>query len=422
MTCNNKNNTSNRCGCDFNVKTVGVADVANINIDGSNRAGLNWTEISVPEILSVPVLKPDIESIDQVYANVQLNSTKLIETPFAYRRYVLFDFFNSTQGLLTVLPGLSTELTTTVNALLAPITGALTTAINALISALKLLPAPTPGQSQVLVLLQNILNSISELVTSINNALADVVSAITGLIAAIGAVPFLPDVICGLITSLTNALNSLVELVNSVPTFLAAVLSSLQAVTGLVGPALAALINAIISILTTGVLSPDAVKALVNAVIDVVTDILEAVGLVNCDEAYAFEVISNAEGTCLSGRKIIIEGILKQKVVYTAEVETQSVHSAHYEIPFSAFIIPYANFEGLTYEEGIQVYDPANPTTPKIINGFRVAANQQIIPNLCEEFNVDTYIEDVFIYAMNPRTIFKNVTVFLRARATATCS
>ena len=110
MTCNNQNNTSNRCGCEFNLKTVGVANVANISIDGSNREALNWTEISVPEILAVPALKPDIESVDQVYANIQLNSTKLIETPFAYERYVLFSFFNSANDLLPLCLGLCSSI------------------------------------------------------------------------------------------------------------------------------------------------------------------------------------------------------------------------------------------------------------------------------------------------------------------------
>lgn len=421
MICGNQNNTSNGCGCDFNVKTIGVADVTNINIDGKNRTGLNWTEISVPEILSVPALKPDIESIDQVYANIALNSTRLVETPFAYKKYILYDFYESTQGLDTSLPPLSTALSTAVNALLAPITGALTTAINTAITAIKALIIPLPGDQAALTVLQNILNSINQLVAEISAALAEVVNTISSLVAAVNAVPFLPEVICNLIVALISALDALQILVSAVPTFLATVLTELQGLTGLT-PAIQLLITAIITILTTGVLSPTAVQTLVNAVLTAIINILNAVGVVNCEEAYVIVLISNVEGTCLSGRKLIIEGVLKQKVIYTAEVAEQSVHSAHYEIPFSAFIIPYANFDGLAYREGIEVYNPENPTVPAVINGFIIGANQEINPNLCEEFIIDSYIEDIFIYAMDPRTIFKNVTVFLRARVAASCS
>lgn len=89
--------------------------------------------------------------------------------------------------------------------------------------------------------------------------------------------------------------------------------------------------------------------------------------------------VENAEGTRLTGRKLIVEGIVNQKIVYTAEVDDQSVHSAHFEIPFSAFIIMPAN-------------TPEN-----------------------SEFKIDKCVEDVFVKALDNRTIFKNVTLFLRA-------
>ena len=53
----------------------------------------------------------------------------------------------------------------------------------------------------------------------------------------------------------------------------------------------------------------------------------------------AGEDIPNAECTNLTGRKLIIEGFLKQKVIYTAADDEQSLHSANFEIPFSTFII-----------------------------------------------------------------------------------
>ena len=132
-------------------------------------------------------------------------------------------------------------------------------------------------------------------------------------------------------------------------------------------------------------------------------------------------LIGNAEGTCLSGRKLIIEGTLKQKIVYTAEVDTQSVHSAHYEVPFMAFIIPYAKFEGLTYQKNIEVYDPVT-NGPIFINGYVYDPSVGIAVDLCEEFNIEKCIEDVYVYALDPRRIFKNVTVFLKAKPGSSCN
>ena len=118
---------------------------------------------------------------------------------------------------------------------------------------------------------------------------------------------------------------------------------------------------------------------------------------------------------------MIIEGTLKQKIVYTAEVDTQSVHSAHYEVPFMAFIIPYAKFEGLTYQKNIEVYDPVT-NGPISINGYVYNPDEGITVDLCEEFTIEKCIEDVYVYALDPRRIFKNVTVFLKAKPGASCN
>lgn len=86
----------------------------------------------------------------------------------------------------------------------------------------------------------------------------------------------------------------------------------------------------------------------------------------------------NPEGTLLSGKKLIIEGIIHQKIIYTANTTVQSVHSAHFQIPFSAFIVMRADLK--------------------------------------EPFCIDVCVEDVFVKAFGPRQIFKNVTLFLRAK------
>lgn len=89
--------------------------------------------------------------------------------------------------------------------------------------------------------------------------------------------------------------------------------------------------------------------------------------------------IPNAECTFLTGRKLIIEGIITQKVMYTALTEEQPIHSASFKLPFSTFII-------LPKE------------TP-----------------LTQEFRVYAYLEDVFGKMLSERSIFLNNTLFIKA-------
>ncbi len=93
----------------------------------------------------------------------------------------------------------------------------------------------------------------------------------------------------------------------------------------------------------------------------------------------------NEEGTLLTGWKLVIEGLLCQKVVYTGDVAQQTVHSAHFKVPFSAFImLPAATLA-------------------------------------TDKFCVVPCVEDVFIKAINSRQVFKNVTLFLKAEKLPFC-
>lgn len=92
----------------------------------------------------------------------------------------------------------------------------------------------------------------------------------------------------------------------------------------------------------------------------------------------------NQEGKILSGRKLIIEGQLCQTVTYTAQVPEQSIHTAHFIVPFSAFIV-----------------------IPALIN---------FTDTLDVNFRVNACVEDVFIKKVCPRQIFKNVTLLLHAQ------
>lgn len=89
--------------------------------------------------------------------------------------------------------------------------------------------------------------------------------------------------------------------------------------------------------------------------------------------------VSNSECTNLTGRKLVIEGLLKQKVIYTANVENQAIHSANFIFPFSTFIIIEGN-------------------TP-----------------LSQKFKITPYIEDIFACRLSERSVFKNTTIFIKA-------
>lgn len=88
---------------------------------------------------------------------------------------------------------------------------------------------------------------------------------------------------------------------------------------------------------------------------------------------------TSLEGQILTGWKLIIEGVLNQKIEYVADVPTQPVHAAHFKIPFSTFIVLPADF-----------------TKDKLVT---------VIP----------YIEDIYAKQVDKRHIFKNVTLLLQA-------
>ena len=412
----NFNNTV-KCGCDFNIKTVGVCDVSRLNINGSNRANLNWSEISIPEILCIPLVKPDIEAIDQVYANIVLDNIKLIETPFAYREYVLFSFYTSVNGLTTTLTPLITALTGSITALITPtLDTTLIAAFNTLETTLSALTA-VPGVPALITLVDGFESDITNLISDLTTATTAVTTAADNLLAAIATTPLSPESICAAIQALIDALNALTTLVNSIIPLLTNMSTSLDAAATAIGNAA---VTTAVGLVTTAL--DTAIAGLpVAGVTTAITNILDVLAPIDCTNSTVFVLINNEEGTCLSGRKLIVEGILKQKIVYTAEVETQSVHSAHYEIPFISYIIPYAKFENAEYQQDISVYDPETNGSI-LVNGFIKTGTGDIVVDLDEEFSVDTCIEDIYVYALDKRTVFKNVTLFLKATAKPTAA
>lgn len=100
----------------------------------------------------------------------------------------------------------------------------------------------------------------------------------------------------------------------------------------------------------------------------------------------------NLEGKVLTGRKLIIEGQICQKVVYTANEPDQPVHSAHFYVPFSSFIV-----------------------VPKDIV-FTDANGVEIVRDALDvNFDVNVCIEDAAVCVLDNRRILKQVTLMLSA-------
>lgn len=89
---------------------------------------------------------------------------------------------------------------------------------------------------------------------------------------------------------------------------------------------------------------------------------------------------TSAEGQKLTGFKLIVEGELRQIVEYTADEPTQSLHAAHFNMPFSTFIVlPEGYVQG----------------TPVVVTG---------------------HIEDIYAKQLDKRCIFKNITILVTAQ------
>lgn len=99
----------------------------------------------------------------------------------------------------------------------------------------------------------------------------------------------------------------------------------------------------------------------------------------------------NLEGKSLSGRKLIVEGVLQQTINYTALDTLQSVHTFHSYIPFSSYIVVPAQI------------DFGTPDSPNIVDSLYI------------NFEVNACVEDVSVSLLSPTQILKQVTLLLYA-------
>nr|ABH03027.1 hypothetical protein [Clostridium taeniosporum] len=101
--------------------------------------------------------------------------------------------------------------------------------------------------------------------------------------------------------------------------------------------------------------------------------------ILECHVISTPSIISN-EGQILSGYKLIVRGVLEELVEYTSATEEQSVHSAHYSIPFSSFLILPS-----TYVVGSKI-------------------------------DIEGKVEDIYYKKIDSRCFFKNITILINAK------
>lgn len=385
----------NNCNCNFSIKNYGTSDLSRISLIGKDRTTLNWSEISVPEILSIPELKPDIESIDQVYVTSSINSIKLIETPFAYETYRTYYITILELSMVQALANtISTEFPSQAISTIATNINSLVGIVNGIIG-----DDPDPTLQPIVA----ILSQLSAIATTLPPDAANVSAAAAKIIEL--KTPGSVCAVVSLLEDLYNAINLVdADLENAFSLLNQLVVLSHELLDSTSSDTIDAAVAPILVDITT-------VRATLSQELTSVTNMITEL-----KEPNFLVLIRNAEGTYLTGRKLIVNGNLNQKIVYTASVDVQSVHSAHFSVPFSAFIIPYADFEGLVYEENVLVVTDFSTCATTTVSGFPFTPGTELIPNLDEIFAVNVYVEDIFVYPTDPRTIFKNITLFLQAK------
>ncbi|ADG83488.1 DUF3794 domain-containing protein [Thermincola potens] len=95
-----------------------------------------------------------------------------------------------------------------------------------------------------------------------------------------------------------------------------------------------------------------------------------------------------------TGIKIVVEGLLKQKIIYTALVPEQSVHSAYFEKPFCTYI-------------DVPLIIPAGGTVETLLASLGLSLTDLLAGP------VNVIIEDVEVNLLDPRTVDKCVVLFV---------
>lgn len=113
--------------------------------------------------------------------------------------------------------------------------------------------------------------------------------------------------------------------------------------------------------------------------IEAINIVNSQVDIIKCHVIQTNKTLSS-EGQYLSGYKLIIHGLLKVFVEYTACEETQSVHCTSYSIPFSTFIVLPDNYK------------------------------------IGSKLEVEGIVEDIYFKKLDCRSLFTNITILINSK------
>ncbi len=129
----------------------------------------------------------------------------------------------------------------------------------------------------------------------------------------------------------------------------------------------------------------------INSLI-VSVDIMRSEVIVTPTSGTPTALVPNLEGRVLTGRKLVVEGQLCQKIQYTANVPEQTVHNVEFFVPFSSFIV---------VPREITFTNPDGTTTT--------------LDSLDVDFEVNACIEDISACLNTEKDILKQVTLLVYA-------
>ncbi|CEN24576.1 hypothetical protein [Paraclostridium sordellii] len=133
-----------------------------------------------------------------------------------------------------------------------------------------------------------------------------------------------------------------------------------------------------------------------------------------------FKIQSNAEGSCLSGRELIVSGTINQRIMYTLDSPSSPMHYVKLNYPFTTYIIVYPKFKNVpNILRDVVVIDPKDPTKTLTIKGYVFANGSEIEVDLCEEFCVNAYVDYTFVELLDSKNIYNSISVFISAIPTS---
>lgn len=332
-----------------------------------------WTEFSINGSISVPVQKLSVEEIDSVNADVQIISQKVVEVPAVYdlTTHAVTDTVTNEEGKITTGRKLIVEGLICVT--ISYVSLCKDQSVNSFhgqipFSAYIVLPKDTPLNSNFAVysLIEEI--CVKEVCDrKVDFTFAIILTAEKTTVTECGLKAYENS---GLDCSKPITCTEEVDCFNDQPV-IKGICTSVQ-------------IENLIKSKTENLWTEISVPELLTIPMckPNITQILSVASTVNvmCQNTIVTPVaVANYEGEKLTGLKLLIHAILRQRITYVSDKECHAVHAAHFDIPISAYIVL--------------------PSTASPLSKYRIR----------------TCVEDLYACALNTRQIFKNTTIFFKA-------